>query len=290
LLDDFDFDAQCQVHTPFGVACLSSNPTSFGSPSTRPSSKTSCPRALSQLPTLLNANGCGLADALPSFDLGYIDCSTTSENAGKCGRGTPHFGACTPNYELEFLAESSAQIQHQSIPTLAYQDQYRLLRRTSDYYQQAQHPSHSSGHLSSDCDWGLQPTANVCIDYLQMQGFQATNGNVPQPQPLKDPPMYDTYPGPVSGIEQRSYVQAQSSGSKSNEPDATKLRRQRNSAAARKYQQRRLDRIEELGQALQKMQTERDELKVQVARWKGKAEALQSFMARSGVDGMERSG
>jgi predicted RNase H-like nuclease (RuvC/YqgF family) len=68
------------------------------------------------------------------------------------------------------------------------------------------------------------------------------------------------------------------------------LRRQRNSAAARKYRQKRLDRIEELEQALQKTQTERDELKMQVARWKGKAEALQSLMARSGVGGMQSRG
>lgn len=102
--------------------------------------------------------------------------------------------------------------------------------------------------------------------------------------------MYDRAPGPVPGLEQYNSFQADISDSKSNEPDTKKLRRQRNTAAARKYRQKRLDRIEELEEALRKTQTERDELKVQVAQWKGKAEVLQSLMANPEADAVERRG
>lgn len=54
-------------------------------------------------------------------------------------------------------------------------------------------------------------------------------------------------------------------------------RRERNSLAARKYRQRRLDRIEELEQALAETERERDSLKMQVERWKTKAELLQEL-------------
>jgi hypothetical protein len=151
---------------------------------------------------------------------------------------------------------------------------------------QAQHPLHSSDYLSSDCDRWLQPTAAAYDNSLQTLHLQATDGSVSQPQPLQRSSLSCTPLGP----EQWDSTQAKLPNNRPNESDVKMLRRQRNSAAARKYRQKRLDRIEELEQALQKTQTERDELKVQVARWKGKAEALQSLVARSGVDGMASRG
>ena len=61
---------------------------------------------------------------------------------------------------------------------------------------------------------------------------------------------------------------------------ARDLRRQRNTVAARKYRQKRLDRITELEQALAKTEKERDDLKLQVERWKMKAEVLQEMAKR----------
>jgi hypothetical protein len=163
-----------------------------------------------------------------------------------------------------------------------------MLSRTPDYCEPAQRPLHFSGPLSSNCDRRVQPTVNVCDIYSQTMDFQATDSGFSQPQTLKHPSIYSTSAGPIPGLEQRDSVQAESPDSKSKDSDVTKLRRQRNSAAARKYRQRRLDRIEELEQALQKTQTERDDLKVQVARWRGKAEALQALMAGSGTKGLTR--
>lgn len=64
-------------------------------------------------------------------------------------------------------------------------------------------------------------------------------------------------------------------------PTTKDRRRQRNSLAARRYRQRRLDRIAELEQALAKTEKERDSLKVQLECWKMKAELLQELSAGS---------
>lgn len=87
--------------------------------------------------------------------------------------------------------------------------------------------------------------------------------------------------GPKSIATQTYFLQAELPESKSTDTNAINLRRQRKSTAARQYRQKRLDRIEELEQALLKVQAKQDELKVQVASWKGKAEVLQSLMASS---------
>ncbi|KAL3952460.1 hypothetical protein ACCO45_012403 [Purpureocillium lilacinum] len=65
------------------------------------------------------------------------------------------------------------------------------------------------------------------------------------------------------------------------EEDAeTVLKRQRNTMAARKYRQKRLDRISDLEQALGEVTGERDELKLQLARREAEVEALREMLAR----------
>ena len=56
------------------------------------------------------------------------------------------------------------------------------------------------------------------------------------------------------------------------------LRRQRNTVAARKYRQKKFDRISELEQQLAAVEEERNNLLVEVERWKAKAELLQEMM------------
>ncbi|KAK0385510.1 hypothetical protein NLU13_6690 [Sarocladium strictum] len=58
------------------------------------------------------------------------------------------------------------------------------------------------------------------------------------------------------------------------------LKRQRNTLAARKYRQKRLDRISELEKALEDMTGERDSLKLQLARREAEVEALREMLAR----------
>lgn len=69
-----------------------------------------------------------------------------------------------------------------------------------------------------------------------------------------------------------------------NDPDSDEalaaLKRQRNTMAARKYRQKRLDRISELEKALEDMTGERDGLKLQLARREAEVEALREMLGR----------
>ncbi|PSR80406.1 hypothetical protein BD289DRAFT_338302, partial [Coniella lustricola] len=56
------------------------------------------------------------------------------------------------------------------------------------------------------------------------------------------------------------------------------LKRQRNTIAARKYRQKRLDRIKELEDALEDMTQERDDLRLKLARQEAETAALKEMM------------
>ncbi|KAM0217397.1 hypothetical protein ACHAQD_007370 [Fusarium lateritium] len=58
------------------------------------------------------------------------------------------------------------------------------------------------------------------------------------------------------------------------------LKRQRNTLAARKYRQKRLDRITELEDALAAMKDERDDMRLQLARREAEADALREMLAK----------
>ena len=196
------------------------------------------------------------------------------------GAGNDH---CATGYSFEFLAGASAQVQPHSIPAVTYQDQHGMLGRTPEHHQNAQRSLPSSFLTSRDND-PQQPTADSFESDLRDMGYQVEDGGISEPQSAKHSSLSCAPPSPTFGVLRNSPVEANPTNVETTGSEATKLRRQRNSAAARKYRQRRLDRIEELEHALQKTQTERDELKVQVARWRGKAEALQALMASSGME------
>lgn len=58
------------------------------------------------------------------------------------------------------------------------------------------------------------------------------------------------------------------------------IKRQRNTMAARKYRQKRLDRISDLETALGQVTNERDELKLQLARREAEVEALREMLSK----------
>jgi hypothetical protein len=69
--------------------------------------------------------------------------------------------------------------------------------------------------------------------------------------------------------------------SRTTEPDNSRIvKRTRNTLAARRYRQRRVDQMSELEASLKETQAERDDLKVRVARLEGELEALRN-MSRS---------
>ena len=63
-----------------------------------------------------------------------------------------------------------------------------------------------------------------------------------------------------------------------NEDDEAAIKRHRNTLAARKYRQKRLDRIKELEDALEDMTRERDDLRIRLARQEAETEALKTMM------------
>jgi hypothetical protein len=62
------------------------------------------------------------------------------------------------------------------------------------------------------------------------------------------------------------------------EDDEVALKRHRNTLAARKYRQKRLDRIKELEDALADVTRERDDLRIRLARQEAETEALKMLM------------
>jgi hypothetical protein len=262
---------------------MPSNSTSLGSPSTQPTSTT-----FSQIPEPLTADGYGLSNSWPVTDRGYILGSVSHDNAGTCDIGNRHRAEWTTAYNLPFPTDALTQIHRQPTLALTHQGQHGAPRTTPDHREQAQHTWCSSALMSPSCGLQEQSTIGGYDNQLRIVHYQPTDGNVAQSQPSKQSSTPSPPSGPRHSISKSDSLQAELTDSKTPNPEIIKLRRQRNSAAARKYRQRRLDRIEELEQALQKTQAERDDLKVQVARWRGKAEALQSLMARSEVDGPER--
>ncbi|KAJ8124882.1 hypothetical protein O1611_g8758 [Lasiodiplodia mahajangana] len=58
----------------------------------------------------------------------------------------------------------------------------------------------------------------------------------------------------------------------------TALKRQRNNVAARKYRQKRIDRINELELELDEVKQERDDLKIRLARQEAEAAALRTML------------
>ncbi|KAI1115466.1 hypothetical protein F5Y14DRAFT_130112 [Nemania sp. NC0429] len=103
--------------------------------------------------------------------------------------------------------------------------------------------------------------------------------------------MNPTQPDPFSMSPQTPYydqAQQQSTSGKRRSPPvdhATALKRQRNNVAARKYRQKRIDRINELELELDEVKQERDDLKLRLARQEAEAAALRSMlqMKSSGV-------
>ncbi|KAI1403338.1 hypothetical protein F4819DRAFT_451669 [Hypoxylon fuscum] len=68
----------------------------------------------------------------------------------------------------------------------------------------------------------------------------------------------------------------------------TSLKRQRNNVAARKYRQKRIDRISELEAELRDIKDERDDLRIRLARQEAEAAALRSMLQMNAGKGAQR--
>ncbi|PTB65767.1 hypothetical protein BBK36DRAFT_1169461 [Trichoderma citrinoviride] len=90
---------------------------------------------------------------------------------------------------------------------------------------------------------------------------------------------------PTSTHSDRSHSKQRSSarstdGDECDDEAQAAIKRQRNTMAARKYRQKRLDRIADLERALSDMAGERDELKLKLARREAEVEALREVLGK----------
>jgi hypothetical protein len=69
-----------------------------------------------------------------------------------------------------------------------------------------------------------------------------------------------------------------SGGSSPKESSNRVYKRQLNTLAARRYRQRRVDRMNQLEEELEKVKRERDELKMRVSKLEGETEALRGLL------------
>lgn len=67
------------------------------------------------------------------------------------------------------------------------------------------------------------------------------------------------------------------------EDDQVVIKRQRNTLAARKYRQKRVDRISELESAVERLKAEKDELRLKLAKSEAEAAALREIMRIKGL-------
>ncbi|CAN8096948.1 unnamed protein product [Discula destructiva] len=89
-------------------------------------------------------------------------------------------------------------------------------------------------------------------------------------------PRSDSSPG-RAGESSRSGAGRANSKRDAEDPEVV-VKRQRNTIAARKYRQKRLDRIQELEDALKAMTGERDDLRLRLARQEAETAALREMM------------
>ncbi|KAI1175121.1 hypothetical protein F4777DRAFT_579246 [Nemania sp. FL0916] len=95
------------------------------------------------------------------------------------------------------------------------------------------------------------------------------------------PPTLNYDPTPLQQQQSPQPQQQQPSSGKRRSPPVdhvTALKRQRNNVAARKYRQKRIDRINELELELDEVKQERDDLKIRLARQEAEAKALKMML------------
>ncbi|KAI0846632.1 hypothetical protein F5Y00DRAFT_243638 [Daldinia vernicosa] len=99
----------------------------------------------------------------------------------------------------------------------------------------------------------------------------SSQSDAENPNPSVSPPdMPESSSGPSQPAKSQSH---------SPRVDAvTALKRQRNNAAARKYRQKRIDRISELETELRSVKEERDELRLRLARQEAETATLRSML------------
>ncbi|KAJ4184820.1 hypothetical protein NW755_008732 [Fusarium falciforme] len=91
---------------------------------------------------------------------------------------------------------------------------------------------------------------------------------------------FSLHPSPAASSSSGSSSSHKRKSSPEDESATVALKRQRNTLAARKYRQKRLDRISELEAALAAMTSERDDMRLQLARREAEIDTLREMLSK----------
>ncbi|KAM0427934.1 hypothetical protein ACHAPT_007394 [Fusarium lateritium] len=146
---------------------------------------------------------------------------------------------------------------------------------------------------------GIEQTdLGIGEDFLSREPPLINITNSQQQQPTPSPPLppptttnnkspsipgtstFSLHPSPAASSSSASSSSRKRKSSPEDESAAVALKRQRNTLAARKYRQKRLDRISELEAALAAMTGERDDMRLQLARREAEVDALREMLSK----------
>jgi hypothetical protein len=148
---------------------------------------------------------------------------------------------------------------------------------------------------------GVGQDLGIGEDFLSQEPplINITNTLQQQQQPTSSPPLppptttsnnkspsipgtstFSLHPSPAASSSSGSSSSHKRKSSPEDESAAVALKRQRNTLAARKYRQKRLDRISELEAALAAMTSERDDMRLQLARCEASVDALREMLSK----------
>ncbi|KAJ6780359.1 hypothetical protein PWT90_03567 [Aphanocladium album] len=145
--------------------------------------------------------------------------------------------------------------------------------------------------LASDYTILPQPTQHLVVPQLTgtIEGAAdllslSSGTNVPETLPSNVAPTYKPHGSPTSttsgSSRRRGRLPTPVEQDPGEEDTQVVIKRQRNTMAARKYRQKRLDRISDLQRSLSDMTDQRDALKLQLARKEAEVDALREMLGR----------
>ncbi|ROV90112.1 hypothetical protein VMCG_09766 [Cytospora schulzeri] len=142
----------------------------------------------------------------------------------------------------------------------------------------SQPPSHSNSHSQPHPHLNSQHYMLTPPQQAFISNSTGSQSSTPSPSDSSSRPGETTSTGRnASGAGRQPF--------KAPEDPDTVLKRQRNTIAARKYRQKRLDRVKELEDALESMTKDRDDLRLRLARQEAETAALREMMKmKSGQD------
>ncbi|XDG03105.1 hypothetical protein ABKA04_002720 [Annulohypoxylon sp. FPYF3050] len=134
-----------------------------------------------------------------------------------------------------------------------------------------------NGHLDAS---GILSGYDPNLDFQFNQPLNSHHSQESRSDTVPSDPSYSPPAMPKSPEAASSSSQGQTPRSRRSPPvdPTTALKRQRNNVAARKYRQKRIDRINELETELQGVKQERDDLRLRLARQEAEAAALRSML------------